>query len=126
MKLLLGLVAASSMCWFSASPAAAQSPVPMDTLGTDSGVYRVSAMKTKKLPRSRPESSAADSAAVAAESTPKGHTDFDPDAVAGDRAAKAAKLAQAERERNPDIRSGRAPCVLKPVMTDAEIAACRE
>lgn len=122
MKLLLNLLAAGSAFWLLAGTAQAQSSVPMDTVISDSGVSRVPAISYKRWSRSRSSSAVA---AVEANSSPKGSTDFDVASVEADRARKASKLAQAERERNAHIRPGAPNCVLKPVMSDAEIAACR-
>lgn len=122
MKLPLNLFAAGSMFWLLAGPAAAQSATPMDAIVTDRGVFAIPAMKVRKLPRSRQ-----DSAAASGDSStpPKGSTDFDPTSVEADRASKAARLSLAERERNSHIRPGSRDCVIKPVMTNAEIEACR-
>lgn len=123
MKLLLNLLAASSTFWLLAGAAHAQNSAPMDTWVSDSGlVSRASAKKARKWPRSRWEDR---DSFVDSGSTPKGNTDFDVASVEADRAKKAARLSQAERERNALIGPGSRNCVLKSVMTDAEIAACR-
>lgn len=123
MQLPRSLLAAASLFWILACPASAEDSGQAGTIVTDSGVYRVSATKARKWQRSRSERRV--EAAPAPGSPPRGHTDFDPASVEGDRARKAAKLALAERERNSQIRPGSAGCVIKPVMTNADIAACR-
>lgn len=122
MKLLLNLLAASSLAWLPAGTAHAQSSAPMVIGVNDSGGYRALPMKARKPMRWRSDSA---DTALDSGAPPKGSTDFDPAAVEADRAKKAAKLAVAERERNAHIRPGAPNCVLKPVMSDAEIAACR-
>lgn len=122
MKLLLNLLAASSMVWLPAGTAHAQRSAPMAFGVDDSSVYRAVPMKARKPMRWRSDSA---DTALDSGTHPKGSTDFDPAAVEADRAKKAAKLAVAERERNSHIRPGAPNCVLKPVMSDAEIAACR-
>jgi hypothetical protein len=122
MKLLLNLLAASALAWLAAGSAHAQSSAPMDTIVSDSGVVsRAPAIGVKRWSRSRSSSTPT----VDSATSPKGSTDFDAASVEADRARKAAKLAQAERERNSHIRPGSPDCRIKPVMSDAEIAACR-
>jgi hypothetical protein len=122
MKMLLNLFAAGSMFWLLAGAASAQSSALMDAIVTERGLYVIPAQKARKVPRSRSDSTAgnADSS-----TPPKGSTDFDPASVEADRARKAAKLSLAERERNSHIRPGSPDCAIKPVMTNAEIEACR-
>lgn len=128
MRLLPILFAANALLWPAAGPAAAQPIQPaqpaqaMETLVTESGVYRVPARQPKRWSRS---SAAATPSVAAPSAAVKGSTDFDLSAVAADRARKAATLELAERERNAYIKPGSANCVIKPVMTNADMAACR-
>ena len=126
MQLPRTLLAASSLFWIPACSAFAQEPATTGTTITDSGAYRVSAMKARKVQRSRSEPRIEAAPAPSSSSfSSRGHTDFDPASVEADRAGKAAKLALAERERNARIGPGSAGCVIKPVMTNADMAACR-
>lgn len=128
MQLPRTLLAASSLFWIPACSAFAQEPATTGTMITDSGAYRVSAMKARKVQRSRSEPRIEAAPAPSSSSfSSRGHTDFDPASVEADRAGKAAKLALAERERerNARIDPGSTGCVIKPVMTNADMAACR-
>jgi hypothetical protein len=54
-----------------------------------------------------------------------GHKDFDPAAVAADKAKKEAALSKAKNDKASSLSSTANECVVKPVMSNAELERCR-
>ena len=86
---------------------------------TGAGLYE---RKARKPVRSRMERTEVQEAE---HSRPAGTTDFDPASVEADRTKKAATLARKERERTAHLKPGTVECVIKPVMTKADLALCK-
>ena len=121
MKLTKHLLAAASMSCLMASAAFGQGPIPVGSGAWDSAGVRAYERKARKPVRSRMERPEVQEVE---HSRPAGTTNFDPAAAEADRAKKAATLARTERERTAHLKPGTTECVIKPVMTKADLALC--
>lgn len=118
LRILGGMIVLSSII----PPAIGQSS-SVTTGSGNTGVAAVSSASGKQPKNSLKDDSLA--RLVADLKRGPGHKDFDPAAVEADRAKKQATLSKTEIDRASYLSSTANECVIKPVMSNAELERCR-